>query len=122
MFSESVSRHWVVAVLAVLASSAALVHADPQDEIRATIQKIADAPNYSWSATWVGNSGSDTLEGKLRKDGLIYLHGIRPSAELFVYIQGDKIAVKGPEGTWQTIDEDQDSRDGVEKVRRRPAD
>jgi hypothetical protein len=121
MFRNGLSKHCIVAFVTALAASAALARADPQDDIKTAIQKLADAPNYSWTTTKTTHVGwfdsSETLEGKLQNDGLMCIQGIRRYAGFCIYIKGRKVAVKRPEGTWQTIveatkDKDDDDNDG----------
>jgi hypothetical protein len=108
MFSLRI-RYCVLGVMAFMAARAALVSADPQDDIKAGLQKLADAPNYTWSTksenAGGGGFGSGTTDGKVQKDGLTYVKMNRRNTDTEVYIKGDKIAVKNQDGTWQTLDE-----------------
>ena len=50
----------VLGVVSVLALSAVSVHADPKDDIKTAVQKLADSPNYSWSTAIQGGFGQVT--------------------------------------------------------------
>jgi hypothetical protein len=105
VFTKTVFRRCVIAVLIVLSARTALVSASSQDDIRAAIQKVADASNYSWTVVSVDRFRSVDSDGKVQKDGLTYLHFDEGDGGIYAYIKGDRIAVKLPQGEWQTIDE-----------------
>jgi hypothetical protein len=99
-----------------MAARAALVSADPPDDIKAGLQKLADAQNYSWTTKIEnangGGFGSGTTDGKAQQDGLTYVHMNRRNTDFEIYIEGQKIAVKGQDGTWQSLDDAANADDG----------
>ena len=81
----------------------------PLDEVRAAVALLADKTNYSWSATVDQNDGrtsSRASGGKFQKDrGIFYYMQDGVGAQLDVYLQGGKVAMKMG-GTWKTFDEE----------------
>ncbi|MGD0140656.1 MAG: hypothetical protein ABSD28_17445 [Tepidisphaeraceae bacterium] len=91
-------------VVSVLALSAVSVHADPKDDIKSAVQKLADSPNYSWSTTIQGGFGRGPQEGKTEKGGYTSLTIQMRDNSFDAIIKGDKAAIKTDSG-WKSAAE-----------------
>ncbi|MGA2440172.1 MAG: hypothetical protein ABSH08_04390 [Tepidisphaeraceae bacterium] len=94
----------VLGVVSVLALSAVSVHADPKDDIKTAVQKLADSPNYSWSTTTQGGFGRGPQDGKTQKDGYTSLTMQMRDNSFDIIIKGDKAAIKTDSG-WKSAAE-----------------
>jgi hypothetical protein len=100
-------RRCFVSVVSVLAFVTLSAHADPMDDVKAAVQKIADAGNYSWTTTTESQGGGPTrgpVEGKTQKDGLTWVSGSMRDNKYEFAIKGDKVAIKTPDG-WKSAAE-----------------
>jgi len=98
--------------------------AQPPDDVKAAAQKLADKPNYSWTAKvdptqpqgggqggQRGRFGGGAPDGKTEKDGFTVLIFKSGDNTTEVVIKGDKAAIKeGDE--WKTAEELADGGDG----------
>jgi len=101
-----------------------LLAADAKEEVKGAAKKLADASGYSWKMTTEmgtaagggGGAGAGRMrpgptEGKAIKDGTICVTMTRGDTTTEVYKQGEKGAVKTPEG-WQSFAEMAESGGG----------
>ena len=99
----------VLSTVLSLAVRSLAAESTPLDEVRAAVALLADKTNYSWSATVDQNDGrtsSRASGGKFQKDrGIFYYMQDGVGAQLDVYLQGGKVAMKMG-GTWKTFDEE----------------
>jgi hypothetical protein len=78
--------------------------AEPKDELKAAVKKLADGGNYSWTRKTEGGFGFGAAEGKTEKDGPTAYSFKMQDNSYDVIIKGDKAAAKGSAG-WASIDE-----------------
>jgi hypothetical protein len=112
-------RNVLCAAMVLLAGS--LMAAD-KDDVSAAIAKLAAADNYSWKSTTTNipapgadanagggrrggrGFGGGPTDGKVQKDGLIYVSMPGRGGVTEGYVKGTKGAVKaGDDGTWTSI-------------------
>ncbi|HZE95776.1 MAG TPA: hypothetical protein VE981_02000 [Planctomycetota bacterium] len=89
-----------ILLLAALSPAAAL---DDKDDVKAAAQKLADAPNYSWTtivknnaenAGGAGRFGSGPIEGKAEKDGATWISMKQGEMGYEAAFKGEKFAMK----------------------------
>jgi hypothetical protein len=80
------------------------VGAEPKDELKAAVKKLADGGNYSWTRKVEGGFGFGANEGKTEKDGPTAFSFKVQDNSYDVIIKGDKGAAKGSAG-WASVDE-----------------
>jgi hypothetical protein len=104
---KMVRRGWrrLAAVMTVMAAAGVVMGAEPQEEVRAAVKKLADGGNYSWVAlTTDGDSATGAAEGMTDKGTTLYsvvqFQATSPAVE-----QGGKLVVKMDDGTWKTAAE-----------------
>jgi len=92
----------------MLFAAASLPAASPAEEVSAAIKKLKDQGNYAWTTT-VESSGTTTnpprrtvTEGKVAKDGTIYLAIPRYTQKMESLTRGKKTAYKVL-GEWQGL-------------------
>jgi hypothetical protein len=107
--------------LALLAGTLLAADAAPKDDVTAAAKKLADKDNYAWKRTTEdaggGRSGSRPSEGKVEKDGYLWLSMTlstpRRSPDTSISIRdntiegikkGEKVAIKTADG-WQSFSE-----------------
>jgi hypothetical protein len=115
-------RNVLCAAMVLLAGS--LMAAD-KDDVTAAIAKLAASDNYSWKSTTTnipapgadangggggrrgrGGFGAGTVDGKVQKDGLIYVSMPgRGGAVTEGYVKGTKGAIKAGEEGWTSLAE-----------------
>jgi hypothetical protein len=88
---------------AMVFGCAGLAQAAPQDDVTAGLQKLADAPNYSWKTITTGGFAAGETDGKTQKDGPTILILTRQDNTYQVVIQGTSAAVKTDEG-WKSAE------------------
>jgi hypothetical protein len=91
----------LISTISLLACSALVAYADPKDDIQTAVQKLVDSPNYSWTTTVEGGFGRGPTDGKTQKDGLTWISMQMRDASYEIIMQGDKIAIKTPDG-WKS--------------------
>ncbi len=80
------------------------IGAEPKDELKAAVKKLADGGNYSWTRKVEGGFGFGANEGKTEKDGPTAFSFKVQDNSYDVIIKGDKAAAKGS-GGWASADE-----------------
>ncbi len=90
----------MITTLSLLAFSAAIVQADPKDDIQAALQKLADGGNYSWTQTVEGGFRRGPQEGKTQ-DGTTWISVQMRDNTYELVTNGDKAAVKTDDG-WKS--------------------
>jgi hypothetical protein len=96
-------------VLTSLVSALALTFclADAKDDVKAAAQKLADAANYSWTATTEIAGGQFTpvpVMGKAEKGGYAVITSERDGTTTTAVLKGAKGVLKTDDG-WQTAEE-----------------
>jgi hypothetical protein len=94
-------RQVLLCVVSVFAFSAVSVQADPKDDIKAAVQKLADSPSYSWTTNVTGGFGRGPQEGKTEKDGYTSLTITMRDNKFDIILKGDKAAIKTDAG-WKS--------------------
>jgi hypothetical protein len=105
-------RRILFSTVSVVAGSALVAVAAPKDDVASAAKKLADAPNYSWKATTEraggggggGNFRAGPVEGKAEKGGPTMVTMSFGDNTIEAVRQGDKGAVKTPDG-WQSFQE-----------------
>jgi hypothetical protein len=95
----------IFGTIMIVASS--LFAADAKDEVKAAARKLAAAGGYSWKGATEGGNARfrpGPTEGKVAKDGLIYLSLTRGDNKTEAYLKGEKGAVKTAD-EWQSLSE-----------------
>ncbi len=93
--------------LALLAASLIAANAAPKDDVTSAAKKLADKDNYSWKQTSENAGagfGGATSEGKIEKDGYLWLSMTMRDNTVEAVKKGDKGAVKTADG-WQSLSE-----------------
>jgi hypothetical protein len=81
--------------------------ADPKADVQAAVDKLASAPNYSWTASTEIEGGQFTpvpIHGKASSDGFAVLTQERDGNLTTAVRKGDKVVISTDEG-WQSSDE-----------------
>jgi len=94
-------RHSLAAALALVALAASTARADDKSDLTAAINKLADAPNYTWTTTSDSQFGRGPADGKAEKAGATAYNIEFGENTYDVVTKGDKAAIKGQAG-WQT--------------------
>ena len=102
-------RHMMFSTLALLAGSLLAADAAPKDDVTAAAKKLADQDNYAWKRTTEdaggGRSGGRPSEGKVEKDGYLWLSMTIMRNNTIEGIKKDeKVAIKTADG-WQSFSE-----------------
>lgn len=101
--------------LTLQAGSLMAADAVPKDEVIAAAKKLGEQANYSWKETVVVPESSQfkpgPTEGKLKKGGVTYFTLSFGDDVTKIYLKGDKSAVSGPDGGWQSA-KDMEGDDG----------
>ncbi|HTH46318.1 MAG TPA: hypothetical protein VMB21_02280 [Candidatus Limnocylindria bacterium] len=105
-------RTLLTSLAAALALSACL--ADAKEDVKAAAQKLAEAANYSWTATTEIEGGQFTpapVMGKAEKGGYAIVSSERDGNTSTAVLKGDKGVLKTDDG-WQTAEEIQAAAPG----------
>ena len=105
-------RTLFTALASTLALAACL--ADAKDDVKTAAQKLADAANYSWTATTEIEGGQFTpapVTGKAEKGGYAVVSSERDGNTSTAVLKGDKGVMKTDAG-WQTAEEIQAAAQG----------
>ena len=105
-------RNVLIGTMALVAGSLLGADANPKDDVKGAIKKLADAGSYSWKATTdTGGGGGGggqarpgPTEGKLGKEGFACVSITRGENTTEAVLKGDKRVVKTQDG-WQTVEE-----------------
>jgi hypothetical protein len=101
-------RYILSGTLALLAGSLLAANAAPKDDVTAAAKKLADKDNYSWKQKTEnaggGGFGGGTSEGKIEKDGYLWLSMTMRDNTIEAVKKGDKGAIKTADG-WQSLSE-----------------
>jgi hypothetical protein len=82
-----------------------LLAADPRQALLIAAKNLADKPNYSWKLTVEGpNERPGTIDGKVEKDGPMFLSLARGDQSFDGVLKGGKGAIKTEEG-WKSLAE-----------------
>jgi hypothetical protein len=94
--------------ITLLAGALLAANAAPKEDVTAAAKALADKSNYAWKQTVEnaggGGAGGGTSEGKIEKDGLLWLSLAMRDNKIEALRQGNKGALKTPEG-WQSMSE-----------------
>jgi len=90
-------RRTVIGALVAFVPALA-VSAEPKDELKAAVKKLADGGNYSWTRRVEGGFGFGASEGKTEKDGPTAFSFKMQDNSYDVIIKGEKAAAKGSAG------------------------
>jgi hypothetical protein len=91
--------------VALVAVTTLVARAEPKDDLKAAVKKLADSPNYSWSTTTQGGFGNAAaVEGKTEKDGVTHVTLPMMNESYEVYMKGAKALIKTADG-WKTAEE-----------------
>jgi hypothetical protein len=97
----------MVACLAALAVSLPAVQAGPKEDAIAAAKKLAASQNYSWkqkTENAVGDYGGGGSEGKIEKEGYLWLTMTVRGDSIQALKKGDKGAIKLGQ-TWKSLSE-----------------
>src|SRR5579862_5962941 len=120
-----------IATMGVAVLASALVAAgtpDAKSDLKAAAKKLEDASGYSWTSTTRNEAGGaqdgnrpqpGSTEGKLEKDGCVWIKTTRGDASTEAFLKSDKVAVKTADG-WKAGSEFQGNQGGQGR-RRDPA-
>jgi len=101
-------KRMLIGTVALIAGSLFAADPNPKDDVAAAAGKLADSGSYSWKATMdLGPNSQFTpgpTEGKIDKDGSIWLSVTMRDNTSEGVKKGDKVAVKGEDG-WQSAAE-----------------
>ena len=95
-------RAAAVAALALLSATAA-AQAAPKDEVKAAVQKLADASSYTFTTTVEGGGGGGAT-GKVEKDGYLSMAVQARDNTVNIVKKGDHVAMETDDG-WKSADE-----------------
>jgi hypothetical protein len=94
--------------LALLVGSLMAANAAPKDDVSAAAKKLADKDNYSWKQKTEnaggGGFGGGASEGKVEKDGYLWVSMTMRDNTIEAVKKGDKGAIKTEDG-WKSISE-----------------
>jgi hypothetical protein len=91
----------------LLACSLTAAGATPRDEVTSAAKALAEKPNYSWTTTVTVPEGArfrpGPTEGQTEKDGVTHLTMTFGERTVHALRQGEKGAITGREGEWQSL-------------------
>ena len=95
----------LLTTVALMAGS--LLAAEPKDDVKGAVKKLADAGNYSWKVTTEfggggGGFGGGATEGKVDKDGFALITMTFGDNPIETVLKGTNSATKNQDGVWQT--------------------
>lgn len=93
--------------------------ADAKEEVIAAAKKLGAAENYSYKQSSEGGQfGNRTAEGRVAKDGTIYVTTSgRDNAMIESVVKGDKAAMTNQDGDWQSLAEIEADAEGPGRFR-----
>jgi hypothetical protein len=93
----------------LLAGSAIAADATPKDNVTAAAKKLGESSGYSWKQTVVVPESAPfkpgPTEGKVEKGGVTFFTLSFGDNVTQIYLKGDKSAIHGPDGDWQSAKE-----------------
>ncbi len=96
---------------AIALAAGSLIAADstPKDDITNAAKQLGEKANYSWKSTVVVPESAQfkpgPTEGKTEKDGVTYVSMSFGENTTEAFIKGEKAAVTGQDGGWQSLAE-----------------
>jgi len=109
MKSSFMKKEILCVSLALLAGALFAAESSPKDEITNAAKKLGATTNYSWKTTFTLPEDAPfrpgPTEGKTEKDGFTSVSLSFPDNIIKVVLKGDKGAVTGPDGGWQSLSE-----------------
>jgi len=97
-------RHMLaVSVATGLLLASTFARADTKDEVAAAAKKLA-GDSYSWKSTTEGGQFGGSQEGKIQKDGLVWMSRTFGDNTIEIVKKGEAGAVKTQDG-WQSVAE-----------------
>jgi hypothetical protein len=97
-------RRFLIGSAALLASSSMIAYAGPKEDVQAAVQKLGDAPNYSWTTTVEGGFGAGATEGKTEKGGYTVTSIAMRQTSYDIVLKDKAAAIKTPDG-WKSLAE-----------------
>ena len=89
-----------------LAGSLVAADSTPKDNVTAAAKKLGEQTGYSWKQTVVVPESAQfkpgPSEGKFEKSGVTYFTLSFGDDTTQIYLKGDKSAIHGPDGGWQS--------------------
>lgn len=102
------NKHLLLGTMTLLAGSLLTANAAPKDDVTAAAKKLADKDNYAWKQTTQnaggGGFGGGASEGKIEKDGYLWLSMTMRDNTVEAVKKGEKGAIKTQDG-WQSLSE-----------------
>src|SRR6516162_8286413 len=102
------NKHLLFGTMALLAGSLLQANAAPKDDLAAAAKQLAAKDNYSWKQKTEnaggGGFGGGAGEGKLEKDGYLWVSMTMRDNTIEAVKKGDKGAIKTQDG-WQSLSE-----------------
>lgn len=96
----------LLASLLALAFAGAAIRAAPADDVKAAAKKLADAPNYAFTATTqFGNSPPFAINGVSEKGGYSMTRMTVGENTRRTVRKGDVVVMQGRDGEWMTLEE-----------------
>jgi hypothetical protein len=101
-------KHLRFGLVTLFAMSALTASAAPKDDVITAAKKLADKDNYAWKQKMEnaggGGFGPVSSEGKIEKEGYLWLSTTMRDNTVEAVKKGDKGAIKTEDG-WQTMSE-----------------
>jgi hypothetical protein len=101
-------RHFLFGTMTLLAASLLQTNAASKDDVTAAAKKLADKDNYSWKQKTEnaggGGFGGGTGEGKVEKEGCLWVSMTMRDNTIEAVKKGEKGAIKTQDG-WQSFSE-----------------
>lgn len=92
---------------AMVVMAGSLFAADAKEELTAAAKKLGEQANYSWTTTVTVPEGAmfrpGPTEGKVEKDGLLYIKTSFGDNTMEFVKKGDKAAFTNRDGEWQSL-------------------
>src|SRR5207248_10446728 len=116
-----------VGIAGLAASLVAAANPDAKADVKAAAKKLQDAAGYSWVSTPKSDGGGTQnrfqpgpTEGKLEKDGFVWIKSAQGENSSEAVLKGGKVAVKTADG-WKAGSEFQGGNQAGGQGRRDPA-
>ena len=103
------NQHIVCTLAATVIGSIAMANAGELEDVKAAAKKLGEADNYTWLQTTKVPADAQfqpqPVNGKADKDGTVDYKTSFFNNEMHAVIKGEKAAMLGQEGNWQSLDE-----------------